>query len=181
MPDTAVDRSRTRPQVLALIAAVARNGVIGRGNDLVFHDPADQKHFRAATLGCPVIMGRKTWESLPKKFRPLPGRRNLVVTSQPDYQAPGADVVHGFAQAIIAVADAPLAFVIGGGELYTQALPLADRLLLTEVDADLPGDIYFPDWPRETFVEQDRQQHQAADGTAFAIVRYERQPTTRPV
>ena len=177
MIPAAPERRKRRPQILALIAAVARNGVIGRGNELVFSDPLDQKHFRATTMGCPVIMGRKTWESLPQRFRPLPGRRNLVVTRQSDFAAPGAEVVHSLAQALTAVADAPLAFVIGGGELYAQALPLADQLHLTEVEADLPGDVTFPAWPREGFAELKRVAHQTAGGLRFSIVSYQRLPT----
>ena len=160
---------------LCLIAAVARNGVIGRDNGLVWHDPLDAKHFRTTTMGCPVIMGRKTWDSLPAKFRPLPGRRNLVVTRQPHWAdteaASGADVVFSLdaALAAIAQADAPRVFVMGGGELYAQALPHADVLELTEIDADLDGDVRFPDWPREAFDEVARTAH-----PGFAFVTYRR-------
>jgi dihydrofolate reductase len=158
-----------RPACVAVIAAVARNGVIGRGNDLVFRDPQDARHFKAATLGHPVIMGRRTWESLPERFRPLPQRRNLVVTRQSGYDAPGAECAPSLDAALARVADAPLAYVMGGGELYAQALPLADRLVLTEVDADLPGDVVFPAWDRSAFVEESAQALQTADGTAFTI------------
>jgi dihydrofolate reductase len=163
-----------RPQI-CLIAAVARNGVIGRDNGLVWHDPIDAKHFRTTTMGCPVIMGRKTWDSLPAKFRPLPGRRNLVVTRQPHWAdteaARGADVVFSLdaALAAIAQAEAPRVFVMGGGELYAQALPHADVLELTEIDADLDGDVRFPDWPREAFDEVARTAH-----PGFAFVTYRR-------
>ncbi len=159
---------------LALIAAVARNGVIGRDNDLVFRDGADQRHFRETTLGCPVIMGRKTWESLPARFRPLPGRRNLVVTRNAACEAPGAEVVASLEDALRRVAEVPLAFVIGGAQLYAQALPLAQRLVLTEIDAELHGDRHFPRWNRDDFVETGRDERQAADGTRFAFVTYER-------
>ncbi len=159
---------------LALIAAVARNGAIGRDNDLVFGDPADQKHFRAVTLGCPVIMGRKTWESLPARFRPLPGRRNIVVSRNTDQSVPGAELAAGLDAALALVADAPLAFVMGGGELYAQALPRADRLVLTEVDADLPGDVFFPEWDRSRFEVVERREQQANNGLRFSFVTYER-------
>ena len=162
--------------MLTLIAAVARNGTIGRDNDLVFRDPADQKHFRAVTLGHPVIMGRRTWESLPERFRPLPGRRNLVVSRNPAFQAPGADVVDSLDAALARVAGAGQAFVIGGAALYAQALPRAGRLVLTEVDADLPGDVHFPAWNRADFQETAREPQRAADGTGFAFVTYERRP-----
>ena len=163
-----------RPTSLALIAAVARNGAIGKNNDLVFGDPADQKHFRATTMGCPVIMGRKTWQSLPERFRPLPGRRNIVVSRNARQSVPGAELAAGLHQALALVADAPLAFVMGGGELYAQALPLADRLVLTEVDADLEGDVFFPAWDRAEFVVVKREPHQTVEGLPFCFVSYER-------
>jgi dihydrofolate reductase len=159
---------------LALIAAVARNGVIGRGNALVWHEPLDQKHFRALTMGCPVVMGRRTWESLPERFRPLPGRRNLVVTRQSGYAAPGAETAPGLEAALARVADAPQVYVIGGAELYALALPRADALELTEIDADLEGDTHFPAFDRAVFVEVTRSPHRAADGTRFAFVGYRR-------
>jgi dihydrofolate reductase len=160
--------------MLALIAAVARNRVIGKDNDLVFKDGADQRHFRETTLGCPVIMGRRTWESLPPRFRPLPGRRNIVVTRNAAFEAPGAEVVPSLDVALQLVADVPQAFVIGGAQLYAQALPLARRLVLTEVDAELEGDSLFPAWDRAQFVEVSRDARMAADGTHFAFVTYER-------
>jgi dihydrofolate reductase len=160
--------------LVALIAAVARNGVIGRGAELVFRDPLDAQHFKQATWGHPVIMGRKTWDSLPARFRPLPGRRNVVVTRNEAWQSEGAEAIRSLSAALALVAPAPLAFVIGGGELYAQALPLAQRLVLTQVDADLPGDILFPPWPREAFELSSRTEHQARDGTPFAICTYER-------
>ncbi|WP_310463292.1 dihydrofolate reductase [Sphaerotilus sp.] len=160
---------------LCLIAAVARNGVIGHGNGLVWHDPLDAKHFRTTTMGCPVIMGRKTWDSLPARFRPLPGRRNLVVTRQPHWAdtaaARGAEAVSSLDAALAAVAGttAPRVCVIGGGELYALALPHAKVLELTEIDADLDGDIRFPDWPRTAFEEVARTTH-----PGFAFVTYRR-------
>lgn len=163
------------PPRLALIAAVARNGAIGRDNGLLWSDPADLRHFRQATLGCPVIMGRRTWESLPERFRPLPGRRNLVVTRQIAYAAPGAETAPGLGEALARLAGVPLVFVIGGGQLYAQALPLADELVLTEIDAGLDGDTFFPRWDRARFVETTREAQRAADGTHFAFVRYRRQ------
>ncbi len=163
------------PRHLALIAAVARNGAIGRDNALLWTEPADQRHFRQATLGCPVLMGRRTWESLPARFRPLPGRRNLVVTRQPAYAAPGAETAGSLDEALARVAAEPRVFVIGGGQLYAEALPWADELVLTEIDADLDGDAFFPAWDRRAFVETAREAQRAADGTAYAFVRYRRQ------
>jgi dihydrofolate reductase len=160
---------------LVLIAAVPRNRVIGRDNDLVWHDPVDARHFRETTRGHAVIMGRRTWDSLPARFRPLPGRRNLVVTRQPAWAADGAEVVHSLEAALAAVAGTPTAFVMGGGQLYAQTLPLANELALTEIDADLDGDTLFPAWPREAFDEISRQHHAATDGRpGFDIVRYRR-------
>ena len=160
---------------LVLIAAVARNRVIGRDNDLVWHDPVDARHFRDTTRGHPVIMGRRTWDSLPARFRPLPGRHNLVVTRQPAWTAEGAEAVHSLDAALAAVAGTPTAFVMGGGQLYAQALPRADELVLTEIDADLDGDTLFPDWSRDAFDEISRQhQAPAPDRHGFDIVRYRR-------
>ncbi len=160
---------------VVIVAAVAANGVIGRGNGLVFRHPADAKHFRDTTMGAPVIMGRRTWESLPARFRPLPGRRNLVVTRQPAYRAEGAETAASLDAALALAAAAPRVFVIGGGELYAQALPRADRLVLTEVQAALEGDVHFPPWPRQAFDELSRQPHAAADGApAFDFVVYQR-------
>lgn len=167
---------------LALISSVARNGVIGSDNALVWHESADQRWFRQQTIGCPVVMGRKNWDSLPARFRPLPGRTNIVVTRQPDWQAPGATVSHSLADALAAARaaaaqhQAPRVFVIGGGQLFAEALPLADELVLTEIDADLPGDIRFPDWDRAAFTETWREVHNSVGPPAceFAFVRYQR-------
>jgi dihydrofolate reductase len=158
---------------LILVAAVAANGVIGRDGGLVFRHPADAKHFRDTTMGAPVIMGRKTWESLPERFRPLPGRHNIVVSRQPSYRANGADVTTGLEAALALAAGAPRVFVIGGAELYAQALPRATGLVITEVQADFQGDVLFPPWPRARFSEVARQRGSAPGETpAFDFVRY---------
>ena len=162
---------------LVLIAAVARNGAIGRDNQLLFHEAADQRHFRDTTMGCPVIMGRKTWESLPTRFRPLPGRRNLVLSRDAKFQADGAEVVASLDKALAlvdAAADAPRVFVIGGAQLYALALPRADELVLTEIDADLPGDVFFPLWDRSQFVEISRHRSVSAQGVPYHFVTYGR-------
>jgi dihydrofolate reductase len=165
-----------KPACLSLIAAVARGGAIGRDNDLLWHDGRDQKHFRASTMGCPVMMGRRTWDSLPERFRPLPGRRNIVITRNPDWQAPGAEVAHSLAEALALVTDVPKAFVIGGGQLYAEALPWTDELVLTEVDASFKADTFFPDWDRSTFTEVQREVHAASapDQPSFTFVTYRR-------
>jgi dihydrofolate reductase len=157
--------------VLTLIAAVARNGVIGIDNRLPWHLPADLQHFKALTLGNTVIMGRKTWESLPAKFRPLPGRRNVVVTRDGSYRAEGAVVALSLPAAIEA-AETGEAFVIGGAELYAAALPLADRLELTEIDAAFEGDTHFPAIDPHRWRETARETHRAEAGFDYAFVSY---------
>lgn len=161
---------------LSLIAAVARNGAIGRDNDLLWKEPADQKHFAATTRGHAVVMGRKTWESVPPRFRPLPGRRNVVVTRDAAFEAPGAEVVHSLDEALQLLAAEPRAFVIGGAQLYALALPHADELVLTEIDADLDGEVHFPPWPRQEFEEVQRIAQPGTQGAAFAFVTYRRRP-----
>ena len=161
---------------IVLVAAVAANGVIGRGSELVFRHPADAKHFRETTMGAPVIMGRTTWESLPARFRPLPGRRNLVVTRQAGYAAEGAETAASLDAALALAAAAPRVFVIGGGELYAQALPRAGELVLTEVQAALDGDVRFPPVDPAQWIEVQRVQP-ALDvpaTPAFSFVTYRR-------
>lgn len=157
---------------IILIAAVAENGVIGRDNALPWRLKADLAHFKAATSGHPVLMGRKTWESL---GRPLPGRRNLVVTRDSAYSASGAEVFASPEAALAAAGDARV-FVIGGAEIYRQLLARADALMLTEVHARVDGDARFPDFDRSQFVETSRIPHAAdADNEfAFAFVEYRR-------
>jgi dihydrofolate reductase len=161
---------------VTLLAAVARNGVIGREGTLPWRIPEDAKRFRALTMGHPVLMGRRTWESLPDRFRPLPGRQNVVVTRNPEWRAEGADRVGSLEDALELVHDASRAFVIGGAELYAGALPFADELALTEIDADVEGDTFFPAFDRSDFTEVAREPHVAGDGTSFAFVTYERRP-----
>ena len=162
------------PLELILIAAVARNRAIGRNNGLLFHDPADQRHFRQATMGCPVIMGRKTWDSLPPRFKPLPGRRNVVVTRNSAIHVDGADVATSLDAALAQVHGALRVFVIGGAELYALALPRADTLMLTEIDADLDGDTDFPDWERNHFDEVSRTAAPTTGSLPFDFVTYRR-------
>lgn len=142
----------SKPELI-LIAAVARNGVIGRDNALPWRLKADLAHFKRCTMGSPILMGRKTWESL---GRLLPGRRHLVLSRDPNYQVQGLEVFTTPEAAIAAVADSPRLFVIGGAEIYRQMLPFADRLLLTEVDASPDGDAYFPQLPKGEFIEHER-------------------------
>lgn len=150
---------------VGLVWAQARGGVIGAEGGIPWHVPEDLAHFKAVTLKHPVIMGRKTWDSLPERFRPLPGRRNIVVTRQADWAAEGAERAGSLEEALTlagtgtdadadananadADADADV-WVMGGGELYREAIARADRLEVTEIDLDVPGDAYAPDWSGE--------------------------------
>lgn len=161
---------------IVLVAAVARNGVIGDGQQMPWHLPEDLAHFRRVTQGCPVIMGRRTWESLPPRFRPLPGRRNVVVTRDAGYAADGAETAPSPAAALARLADAPRICVIGGAALYEAALPLADTLILTEIDRDFDGSVRFPDVDRGAFDEAARETHRAAapNDFDFAFVTWRR-------
>lgn len=159
---------------LSLIAAVARNRAIGKGNDLLWKASADQQFFKRTTMGCPVIMGRKTWDSLPERFRPLPGRRNVVVTRNTGWSAPGAEVVNSLEQAVDRVRDETTVFVMGGAQIYAAALPFADELVLTEVDTSFDdADAFFPAFDRAAFEEVSRESHQA-EPFDFAFVTYRR-------
>jgi len=138
---------------LTLVAAMGRNRVIGVDGDMPWHFPEDLKHFKRTTLGGVMIMGRKTFDSI---GRPLPGRRSIVITRSTEWSHDGVDVVHSLDEALaLAGTDAPV-FVVGGGEIYTQALPLATRLVLTEIDDAPDGDTFFPDWPRDQWTETSR-------------------------
>lgn len=158
---------------LEFVAAVARNGVIGRGNALPWHLPADLQHFKRTTLGRPILMGRRTWESI---GRPLPGRTNLVLTRAAGYPAAGATVVHTLDEARRAAAGAESLMVIGGAELYRLLFDEAAVLHLTEVHADVDGDVRFPDWDRSRWRETWREEHAADERheVPYAFVRYER-------
>jgi dihydrofolate reductase len=135
---------------VSLVVAAARNGVIGRDNDLPWRLPTDRRHFRRVTLGKPVIMGRLTWESIGK---PLDGRTNIVVTRDPRYSAPGCRVVQSFAAALAAAEPAAEVMVVGGSQIYALALPVADRIYLTRVEAEIDGDVFFPDPPASEWRE----------------------------
>jgi dihydrofolate reductase len=159
----------TGPKVY-LVAAVAANGVIGREGRLPWHLPEDLKHFKRLTLGHPVIMGRKTWESF---SGPLAGRDNIVVTRTPGYEAPGAAVASSLEAALALCVGASVAFVIGGQQLFAESLPTAAGLVLTEIDRDYPGDTWFPQYDRSRWRETQRERHTAVDGTKFDFVLYE--------
>ncbi|HXM81424.1 MAG TPA: dihydrofolate reductase [Burkholderiales bacterium] len=154
-----------------LVAAVAANGIIGANGRLPWHLPEDLKHFKKLTLGHPIIMGRRTWESL---GRPLPGRENIVVSRSPGYAAPGAAVAASLGAALALCAGESVAFVIGGTRLFEDALPVADGLVMTEIHKDYPGDTWFPQYDRSRWRESQREAHTASDGMRFDFVRYER-------
>lgn len=131
---------------IVVIAAVARNRVIGKDNRLLWNIPEDMAHFKALTSGRTVIMGRKTWDSLPPRFRPLPGRRNIVISRQADYPAPGAELAGSLEQALqLAASGEESIFIIGGEQIYRQAMAVAERLEITEVDLEPEGDAWFPE------------------------------------
>lgn len=161
---------RPEPRI-ALVVAVSRNGVIGRDGGLPWRIPSDLKRFKATTMGNPMIMGRKTWEALPR--RPLPGRENIVVTRKTNYAAPGAHVVQDVAAAITKAKSfnpAEIA-VIGGGEIYRQMFDIADRIYLTEVATDVEGDTFFPEIDRRKWVVVKSEEYEATkdDSAGFTI------------
>jgi len=169
MPDT----TAPTPARLHLIYARAANGVIGKDNALPWHLPEDLAHFKRTTLGCPVIMGRKTWDSLPPKFRPLPGRLNIVVTRDTGWAAEGATVALSLEAARDHCPPDSDAWVIGGAQVYAQALPLATSVVITEIARDFEGDAFAPtlgpDW-----VESAREDHVSVSGLPFSFVTYQR-------
>ena len=157
---------------LHLIYARAANGVIGAGGTLPWHLPEDLAHFKRTTLGCPVIMGRKTWDSLPARFRPLPGRLNIVITRQASWQAEGAVRSGSIEEAMRLCEEAPDAWIIGGAEIYRQAEPLASTAVVTEIDAEFDGDTFAPHLG-VTWHEIQREAHVGANGLPFSFVTYQ--------
>lgn len=156
---------------LHLIYARAANGVIGKDGVMPWHLPEDLAHFKRTTLGSPVIMGRKTWQSLPPRFRPLPGRTNVVVTRQQDWQAEGACVAHSLPEALALCGNVSDAWIIGGAEIYAQALPLASTAVVTEIEANFEGDAYAPQFG-PGWKEKQREHHLSSTGLKFSFVTY---------
>jgi dihydrofolate reductase len=156
---------------VSLIVAVARNGVIGKDGRLPWHIPEDLKRFRALTMGHHIIMGRRTWESI---GRPLPGRTSVVITRDRGYLAPGAKVTHSLAEALSACAGDQEVFVIGGAQIYREALPCADRIYLTEVSEAYPGDVRFPALGPEWCEVSREEPRREAGEVGLAYVVYER-------
>ena len=158
---------------LNLIFARAANGVIGVNGALPWHLPEDMAHFKRTTLCCPVLMGRKTWDSLPARFRPLPGRVNIVVTRQADWQAEGALRAGSIAEAAALCPADTDAWVIGGAEIYAQALPLAQSAVVTEIGQAFDGDAFAPSFGPE-WTETSREAHTSSTGLPFSFVRLQR-------
>lgn len=162
----------SKPRV-GLIWAQARGGVIGRGGAMPWHLPEDLAHFKRTTLSHPVIMGRKTWDSLPARFRPLPGRTNLVVTRQPDWSQAGAQRASNLHEALQLCEKCEQVWIIGGAQVYAEALPLADELVVTEIDADIEGDAFAPAIGAE-WQAVGREALMAGNGMQISFVRYRR-------
>ena len=156
---------------LSLIVAIAKNRVIGVNNTLPWHLPEDLKRFRALTTGHHIIMGRKTYDSL---GRLLPGRTTVIVTRNPDYKMEGAIVVNSLEVAIAACGDDNEAFLIGGAELYKDGLKLANKLYITEIDAEYEGDAFFPEFEINEWKAGERETHRAESGLSFSYITYQR-------
>lgn len=154
--------------IIRLVVAYAANRCIGKNNALPWHLPSDLAHFKKHTLGHPIIMGRKTWESI---GRPLPGRANYVISRNPDYPAAGATTCTSLEQALQQCAQEPVVCIIGGAQIYAQALPLAHELYATEVHADVAGDSFFPPLT-EQWQEQERYPQPAENGYEYDFVFY---------
>ncbi len=153
-----------------LVAAVAANGIIGAKGQLPWRLPEDLKHFKQLTMGHPIIMGRRTWESLKG---PLPGRDNIVVTRRPGYDAPGAAIASSLEAALALCLGETVVFVIGGSQLFAESLPIAAGLVMTEIDRDFEGDTRFPHYDRSRWKESQRERHVTADGMKYDFVLYE--------
>ncbi|MER1965967.1 dihydrofolate reductase [Castellaniella sp. GW247-6E4] len=159
------------PRLIRLVVAYTDNRVIGRDNAMPWHLPSDLAHFKRSTLGCPIIMGRKTWASL---GRPLPGRRNLVLSREAGFTAPGAEAMPSLEAALAACADAPVVCIVGGEQVFRLALPLADELVATEIHAAIEGDTWFPELPKAQWREVERLAQPAENGLTYDFVTYRR-------
>jgi len=170
MTPTRISRLRWRSEMISMIVAVAANGVIGCDNKMPWHLSEDLKYFKRVTLGKPVVMGRKTFESI---GRPLPGRPNIVITRDPSWNAEGVQVVHSIAQALTLaeqLADGGEVMVIGGAEIFNAAAPLAGRLYYTEVKRDYEGDAFFPKPDPTQWREVLREEHDGDPAYAFLVL-----------
>ena len=162
---------------LHMIYARARNGVIGNLGQLPWHLPEDLAHFKRTTLGQPVVMGRVTWESLPEKFRPLPGRSNVVVSRQTSFSAAGAQLASSLEAAMALFPPAEIIWLIGGAQLYAQGLSIASQIVVTEIDADYEGDAFAPLISSNDWTEKHRTSHVSAQGLAYHLVTLQKRNT----
>ena len=162
---------------LHMIYARARNGVIGNLGQLPWHLPEDLAHFKRTTLGQPVLMGRVTWESLPEKFRPLPGRSNVVVSRQTSFSAAGAQLASSLEAAMALFPPAEIIWLIGGAQLYAQGLSIASQIVVTEIDADYEGDAFAPLISSNDWTETHRTSHVSAQGLAYHLVTLQKRNT----
>lgn len=153
--------------MLSVIVAVAKNGIIGSANQLIWHISEDLRRFKAITLGHPIVMGRKTYESI---GRPLPNRTNVVITRQEGFLAKGCTVVHSLEEAIARFNPQEEVFVIGGGEIYAQAMPLAKRFYLTRVEHEYAGDTRFTDWEPSDWTLESEERHERGEGFEYPFV-----------
>ena len=153
--------------MISIIVAMGRNRVIGKDNDLIWHLPADLKHFKETTMGKPVIMGRKTFESMGK---PLPGRTNIVVTRNSQYKAKGCLVAHSLEKALERVSGEAEVFIAGGGEIYREAMPLADRMYITIIDHSFEGDTYFPEFSKKEWKIIEERYHPSNMENKYSMV-----------
>jgi dihydrofolate reductase len=158
--------ARVTKPIVSLVVAMTRNDVIGRDNAMPWHLPDDLKHFKAVTMGKPMLMGRKTYQTIGK---PLPGRTSLVMTRDPAWQAAGVIVVRSLDEALQRIGDAPDLAVVGGAEIFKLALPIADRIYLTRIHADIPGDTVFPPFDLSEWREAERVEHPADARHAYAM------------
>jgi dihydrofolate reductase len=156
---------------VSLVAAIARDGGIGHRGALLARLPEDLRRFKSLTLGSPIVMGRKTFASI---GRPLPGRRNIVLTRDATWRAEGVSAARSLADALALARDSVRVFVIGGADIYALALPGADLLELTEIDAEFPADTFFPAWNRADFRQTSREAHETAEGLRYSFVSYQR-------
>jgi dihydrofolate reductase len=170
--------------IISMIAAVSKNRVIGKDNDLPWKLPDDMKFFMETTKGHHAIMGRKNYESIPHKFKPLPNRTNIVVTRQKNFNAPGCIVVDSVEKGLTIARQnhETEAFVIGGAEIYKLGLPFADRLYLTEINAEIEGDTFFPEYDKTQWQEASRQHHDKDERHVydFDFVIYDKNNKLRP-
>ena len=162
---------------LHMIYARARNGVIGNLGQLPWHLPEDLAHFKRTTLGQPVVMGRVTWESLPEKFRPLPGRSNVVVSRQTSFSAAGAQLASSLEAAMALFPTTEIIWLIGGAQLYAQGLSIASKIVVTEIDATYKGDAYAPSPSPNDWAETHRTSHVSAQGLAYHLVTLQKRNT----